>query len=172
MKINAFEIRYVSIVSLLCWFFISLVPFLCEANFKVEFRENRLYVDGKPFFMFGVDGVVRDLRSMRDRHVNAILSGIWTSAKIISEANKLGMMIIPCTYSLSWNEKMERLVREIEPKSAILAWNIGDDLGWKHLEKVKEVYKIIRKIDPNPYRPIMLDSYPNCAKEKGESRMG
>jgi len=176
MKSNIARAKYI-LITILCTFFISLLDLSlaiakCNYNLKVRFRENRLYVDKKPFFIFGVDGVVRSLRSMKEHHVNTVFSDMWTCTKIIHEANKLGMMIIPYPYGPSWDKQMERLVREIEPKSAILAWNIGDDLERRHLEKVKEVYGIIRKIDPNPHRPIMLDSYSNCSKEKGESRMG
>jgi len=175
MKMTSSWIKYARPIVVL--FYVSLISVFCinaecRADFKVLFKENRLYMDGKPFFFFGVWGVVYNLQSMKEHHVNTVFSGMWTSTKIIHEANKLGVMIIPYPYGPSWDKQMERLVREIEPKSAILAWNIGDDLERRHLEKVKEVYGIIRKIDPNPHRPIMLDSYSNCSKEKGESRMG
>ena len=137
-----------------------------EGHSEVLFKENRLYVNGNPFFFFGVDGVVDNLESMRRHHVNTIFSwNIRKSATIINEANRLGIMIIPYLHGPSWNEEMKKSLKEIQPKSAILAWNIGDDLTLKHLNKVKEAYNCIRKIDPNVHRPMMLDSSPKSAKK-------
>ena len=128
-----------------------------EVNEKVCFENNQLFVDGEPFFFFGIDGVPDSFKSLRAHHFNTIFFwGRPSDKKKVQEAATAGWMVIPYIPARSWSLQHEQLVKEVEPKSAILAWNIGDDLKDKDVEKVRAAYEKIHEIAPN--RPTMLDT--------------
>lgn len=128
---------------------------------RVRIENNQLFVDGKPFFFFGIDGAPDSFESVRVHHFNTIF--FWKipgDKKLVPEAAEAGLMVIPYPLATNWGARHEEFVKTVEPKSAILAWNIGDDLKAKHVEKVRAAYEKIHQIDPN--RPTMLDGNPKA----------
>lgn len=143
--------RNIGIVGL--FFIVALV---CNTGSKsivaegVCFEENQLFVDDKPFFFFGIDGVPDSFESVRAHHFNTIF--FWRvpgDKKLVQEAAEAGLMVIPYPYAPRWSMRYEKFIKTVEPKSAILAWNIGDDLKDKDVQKVRAAYEKIHQIDPD-----------------------
>jgi hypothetical protein len=133
------------------------------ASERVHLENNQLLVDGKPFFFFGIDGVPDSFESVRAHHFNTIFFWQFPGDKLktlVQKASGAGLMVIPYLSALRWDLQYERFVKEVEPKSAILAWNIGNDLRDEHVEKIQTVYEKIHQIDPN--RLMMLDGTPKA----------
>lgn len=131
----------------------------CTAAPRVAFANNRLTVDGKPFFFYGCWGTPgSDFAEFRRRHFNtAFLS--WSAAvERGSKAAKAGLMVIPYPYAPGWKTAMKEGVVSIADEDWILAWNIGDDLNTpEHIEAALKVHDEIRALDPQK-RPVMFDA--------------
>lgn len=133
---------------------LSAVPVCLSASAegRVSFRQNRLYVDSKPFFFLGADGVPDSFESMRRHHLNAAFR--WGAADI--EAAKAGLMLIPYIHSPAAKlEEVEQQVTELRNEPALLGWNTGDDLVAKDLDKTRQVCEAVHRLDAT--HPVMLD---------------
>ncbi|MBI3920125.1 MAG: hypothetical protein HY318_01810 [Armatimonadetes bacterium] len=132
-----------------------LTILLCPPTFaqnKVSFQQSHLYVEGKPFFFLGVDGVPDNLESMRQHHLNTVFG--WGAAR--QDAAQAGLMFIPYIHSPEARlEQVEQQVNELKNDPGLLAWNAGDDLIAKDLDRTRQVCDLVRRLDPG--HPIMLD---------------
>ena len=130
-----------------------------QAAPRVEFRNNRLKVDGKPFFFYGCwQTPNKDYVEFRRHHFNTAFMS-WSQAPGEGpKAAEAGLMVIPYPYAPGWSEKMKAAMQSIADKDWVLAWNIGDDLHTdKHREAALKVREQMRAIDPQD-RPIMFDA--------------
>ena len=126
---------------------------------RAEFQDNRLRVDGKPFFIYGCWGTPdRDYKEFRRRHFNTAFFG-WKSAPTEGpKAAEAGLMAIPYPYAPGWGPAMKKAMESIVDKDWVLAWNIGDDLSKKeHVAAALRVRDEIRGLDPQR-RPVMFDA--------------
>ena len=149
----------------LCLTLFSMTNVSLSAS-RVEFENNRLKVDGKPFFFYGCWGTPNgNFAEFKRRHFNTAFMS-W-KAQNGPEAAAQGLMVIPYPYAPSWNNRVREAMRAIADKDWVLAWNIGDDLHTKeHVQAALKVRDEIRAIDPQK-RPIMFDAiglYKNFAK--------
>ena len=126
---------------------------------RVEFRDNRLKVDGKPFFMYGCWGTPgKDYTEFKRRHLNTAFLGWRSSVAEGPKAAAAGLMVIPYPYAPSWNQKMKQAMASLVDKDWVLAWNIGDDLSKKeHVAAALNVQQELRAMDPQR-RPVMFDA--------------
>ncbi len=133
-----------------------------QVGCRVSFVNQTLMVDGKPFFMLATIWGNQSLEPIAERHLNTVF--FWTSSYLrsaIDQAKALGLMLVPYIHSphlYSGKLTMEdvaRFVLELENETQILAWNIGDDFGTADVPLAKEVYELVKSIDPQ--RPVMLD---------------
>ena len=143
--------------SLVCLLLASFLP--CLAQSRVEFKDNRLKVDGKPFFFYGCWGTPnKNYVDFKRRHFNTAFLGWAASVEEGPKAAEAGLMVIPYPYAPGWTQKVADAMKSIADKDWVLAWNIGDDLNKKeHLEAALKVRDVIRAIDPQK-RPIMFDA--------------
>lgn len=131
----------------------------CWAAPRVEFRDNRLKVDGRPFFIYGCWGTPNgDYAEFKGRHFNTAFMG-WASAPDEGpKAAAAGLMVIPYPYAPAWSDQMKTAMESIADEDWVLAWNIGDDLNKR--EQVEAALKVrdeMRALDPQS-RPIMFDA--------------
>ena len=128
---------------------------------RVEFTNNRLKVDGKPFFFYGCWGTPdKDYAEFKRRHFNTAFMSSGESPTEGPKAAKAGLMVIPYPHAPGWvrSKKMREAMKSIADRDWILAWNIGDDLGTpEHLKAALRTRDEVRAMDPQK-RPIMFDS--------------
>ena len=137
------------------------------ADLRVRFENQQLYVDDQPFFLHGYFCLSKrfeghmaagpldiDLAAVRRHRFNTVVFEYLPDLRThIKDVEKLGLMAIP--FYLNDPAMAGRLRSE----SAILAWNVGDDLYDRDkIAKVRNVAEVIRKIDSRQKRPIMLDA--------------
>ena len=129
------------------------------AGSRVDFQDNRLKVDGKPFFFYGCWGTPnQDYAEFKRRHFNTAFMSPTSALKDGAKAAEAGLMVMAYPHAPGWNEKMKAAVQALVDKDWILAWNIGDDLNSeKHLAAAMKVRDEIRAIDPQ-HRPIAFDA--------------
>ena len=119
---------------------------------RIAFRNERLYVDGKPFLLFAPWGVMRDhLPLYRKYH----LTGLFGPLRHADVAAEHGLMLVGA--ALEWPRKrgaaLEEHIRSYASHPAILAWFLQDDFGGD-LSMLANI-EIIRKVDP--HRPTVAD---------------
>ncbi len=126
---------------------------------RVEFTNNRLRVDGEPFFFYSCWGTPnRDYVEFRRRHFNTAFMGWKASVTDGPKAADAGLMVIPYPHAPGWSPKVKAAMESIADKDWVLAWNIGDDLNKKeHVEAALKVRGEMRRLDPQR-RPIMFDA--------------
>jgi len=131
----------------------------CTAASRVEFTDNRLRVDGEPFFFYGCWGTPDgDFAEFRRRHFNTAFLGWRSAVDGGPKASEAGLMVIPYPYAPGWSEAMKAAMASIADEDWVLAWNIGDDLNKpEHIEAALKVQKEIRALDPQK-RPVMFDA--------------
>lgn len=129
------------------------------AHSRIDFTDNRLKVDGKPFFIYGCWGTPdSDYAEFERRHFNTSFMGWRAAVTEGPKAAEAGLMVIPYPYAPGWNAKVKAAMTSIADKDWVLAWNIGDDLNKKeHVEAALKVRDEIRAIDAQG-RPIMFDA--------------
>ena len=132
---------------------------VCLAGPRVEFVNNRLTVDGKPFFFYGCWGTPGgNFAEFKRRHFNTAFMGWRNALKDASKAADAGLMVIPYPYAPGWKDKMKEAVQSLSKEDWVLGWNIGDDLAKpEHVQAALKVRDEIRAIDPQR-RPIMFDA--------------
>ena len=126
---------------------------------RVAFTNNRLRVDGQPFFFYGCWGTPdHDYAEFRRRHFNTAFMS-WSSApKDGPKAAEAGLMVIPYPYAPGWSARMKQAMQSIADEDWVLAWNIGDDLQTgAHVQAALKVRDEMRGLDPQN-RPIMFDA--------------
>ncbi len=126
---------------------------------RVEFKDNRLKVDGRPFFFYGCWGTPdQDFAEFRRRRFNTAFMTPFTAQKDGRKAADAGLMVMVYPHAPSWNDKMKAAVQSLLDKDWVLAWNIGDDLMKpEHLQAAITVRDEIRAMDPLK-RPIAFDA--------------
>lgn len=145
--------------SLIIGIILLFITAFTYAESRVEFKNNRLKVDGKPFFFYGCWGIPgKDYMEFKRRYFNtAFLEWRCVNTEGLN-ASAAGLMVIPYSYAPHWNEEMKKVIESIADKKWILAWNIGDDLGKRgDIESTLELLNFIKKKDFQD-RPIMLDA--------------
>jgi hypothetical protein len=123
---------------------------------RVKLLDNRLYVDGEPFFPYGCWGCIESVASMKRHHFTCVFSGMKGVPDLLAQAAEQDFLVITYPNAPSWGKDHEDHVMTVREHPNLLAWNIGDDLVPKHVEKVHQAYDFIRANDPLG-RPIMLD---------------
>ncbi|MBD3292786.1 MAG: hypothetical protein GF393_07655 [Armatimonadia bacterium] len=123
---------------------------------RVSFQENRLYVDGEPFFPYGCWGPIESVESMRRHHMTCVFSGMGGAPDLLDDVAEQDFMVITYPYAPSWGPQHEEHVLEVRDHPNLLAWNIGDDLKGDDADIARHAFEFIRKNDPYN-RPIMLD---------------
>ena len=126
---------------------------------RVEFEDNRLKVDGEPFFIYGCWGTPnRDYAEFKRRHFNTCFASRASSPTEGPKAAEAGLMVVSYPYAPAWNDKVKAAMESIAGEDWVLAWNIGDDLHTEeHIEAALRVRDEMRAIDPQR-RPIMFDA--------------
>ncbi len=130
-----------------------------QAEPRVQFEDNRLRVDGEPFFIYGCWGTpAGDYAEFARRHFNTAFLG-WASAEKQGPlAADAGLMAIPYPYAPAWSDEVKAAMQAVADEDWVLAWNIGDDLNSaEHVEAALAVRDEIRALDPQG-RPIMFDA--------------
>jgi len=152
--------------------------------------QNRLIVDGKPFFPLGfyAGRNLDDLRAMADSPFNCVLDygvtaqDIETTRKYLDEAHRLGVKIIFCVNdvypSATYRKKLgdwvgndailEGVVTTFREHPALIAWYNNDEIAFEKKEEIEGYYRRIKKLDPNHpqlmvhYRPGSYRTFVNA----------
>ena len=116
------------------------------------FKDERLYVDGKPFLFFAPWGIDHDMWELYRRYH---LTGVFGQVGNADLAHKHGLKIVPS--ALEWPHKrgqeLEAHIRQYVDHPAIVAWFLQDDFGGG-LDMLGNI-EIIRRVDP--HRPTVAD---------------
>jgi len=136
---------------------------------KVEFKNDKLYVNDKPFFIYGCWGI---LPEAKEHHLTA---QFFHKDNNMEELAKDDLMWIP--YILTPQSVIRRSLLDNDPNlwfkrplgafshdAPILAWFCGDDLTGEHKNIVDGVVPLLRKHDGDMPRPIMLDTWDSHQK--------
>jgi len=126
---------------------------------RVEFKNNRLEVDGKPFFFYGCWNTPnKDYAEFRRRRFNTAFMAWRAAVAEGAQAAAAGLMVVPYPYAPGWSEAMKEGMTSIADKDWVLAWNIGDDLRTEeHIAAALKVRGEMQALDPQK-RPIMFDA--------------
>ena len=118
----------------------------------VVFKNERLYVDGKPFLFFAPWGIDHDMWKLYRKYH---LTGVFGQVRNADLAHKHGLKIVPS--ALEWPHKrgkaLEEHIRHYVDHPAIVAWFLQDDFGGG-LDMLGNI-EIIRRVDP--HRPTVAD---------------
>jgi len=130
-----------------------------SAQPRVEFKDNRLKVDGNPFFIYGCWGTPnKDYAEFKRRHFNTAFLGWKATVEEGPKAAAAGLMVIPYPYAPGWSDNVEAVMKSVADKDWVLAWDIGDDLSKEeHIQAALKVNEKMKAIDPQK-RPVMFDA--------------
>ncbi|MEA3400155.1 MAG: hypothetical protein U9R79_02810 [Armatimonadota bacterium] len=137
-------------------FVVTALPCAAQQMPRVELEDNRLSVDGEPFFPYGCWGVIESVESMTRHHFNCVHSGMVPVPDLLDDAAEHDFMIVSYPHAPGWSDRHEEHVLAVRDHPNLLAWNIGDDLRGEHVEQVRYAFEWIRERDRYD-RPIMLD---------------
>lgn len=116
------------------------------------YKDERLYVDGKPFILFAPWGIDHDLWELYKKYH---LTGVFGQVRNADLAHKHGLKIVPS--ALEWPRKrgaeLEVHIRRYVDHPAIVAWFLQDDFAGS-LDMLGNI-EIIRRVDP--HRPTVAD---------------
>src|SRR5262249_8187426 len=132
---------------------------------EVQLRNNQLFVGGKRFLLRGIRYTGSPpLRTLRDAGINTVWLDESTTPGLIEEAANRGFWIVPTIVSprsgsldahlASTNEFARKVSRFLE-QDAVLAWDLGSNLGAERFTDVSKLARNFRSTDPN--RPVMAD---------------
>ncbi len=118
----------------------------------IVFKNERLYVDGKPFLLFAPWGAIRDwFATQKKYHLTGIFGGIGSA----DAAAEHGLKFVPS--ALEWPKKrgqeLEEHIRNYVDHPAIIAWFLQDDFAGD-LSMLANIEQI-RKVDT--HRPTVAD---------------
>ncbi len=141
-----------------------LIVLLCSVIVlsATEFRDGVVYYDGKVFFPFGVWDVRNDYQGAVDAGLNCFLfSARWDdinhTQNVLDSAEKYGLKAIVYFHydQLKHIDSVIETVKRFKDHSAVLAWDIGDDMKLPDLPRVVRVSKVIKAIDKS--HPVIGD---------------
>jgi len=119
---------------------------------RVVYKNERLYVDGKPFILFAPWGIDQ---GMWETYKKYHLTGVFGSVGNADRAQEHGLKIVPS--ALEWPSKrgpeLEEHIRKYADHPAIIAWFLQDDFGGD-LSMLANI-ETIRKVDR--HRPTVAD---------------
>jgi len=131
----------------------------------IVFRDERLYVDGRPFLLFGPWGVMwPDLVPVYKKYH---LTGMFGPHGYLDAAQKNGLMHVAAT--LEWpayrGKELEAHVQRLKDHPALLAWFLQDDFG-DNREMLDNI-EIIRKYEK--HIPTIVDTVGRDASRRSAS---
>jgi hypothetical protein len=139
-------------------------------NSEVQIVGNQLKVGGKPFQMVAIRHTGTRLETLRDAGFNVIFMDESTPGGIVERATNLGFWIVPSIRvpaedgppagALASTESFAGKVGRFLDQEAVLAWDLGSNLGFEQSRQTNRLAQAFRAADPQ--RPVLLDVYDGC----------
>ena len=113
---------------------------------RVSFEDDTLYVEGRPFFFIGCDGVPTTLEDYKAHRFNTVFTWGPDSVDQAAAAAELGLFIMPFVQAPAKRALAQctELAGRLKGASNVLAFNVGDDLDSAHLPQVKACIAALR----------------------------
>ncbi len=136
----------------------------------VQVRGNQLWVGGKRYFMRGIRATgTPPMTTLRDANFNVLWLDESTPPALIEEAVSLGFLLVPTIKSptltagaagvegtlASRAEEFTRKVSQFMEHDAVLAWDLGSNLGAERFPEASLTARRFRAIDPR--KPVLAD---------------
>ncbi len=131
----------------------------------IVFKNERLYVDGKPFLLFAPWGAIPERFPLYKKYH---LTGVMGAPKHLDACAEHGLMLV--TAALEWphyrGEKLEAHINSLKGHPAALAWFLADDYGGVSPAMLDNVERI-RKCET--HLPTVADIIGYDADRRGAS---
>jgi hypothetical protein len=138
------------------------------AKGDVQLKGSQLWVDGKRFFMIGIRHTGTPLHTLQEAGFNTVWMDASTSDQAVAEAASLGLRIVPSLVPpetltnrgtlealLTSNGNFKRSVSRFLEQDAVLAWDLGNNLGVERFSGAVQLASSFRTMDPQ--RPVLGD---------------
>ncbi|MFO0926339.1 MAG: hypothetical protein U0736_04775 [Gemmataceae bacterium] len=137
---------------------------------EVQLRGNQLLVNGKRFLLRGIRHTGSPpLRTLRDAGFNTLWMDESTPPALVEDAAGLGFWLVPsiappqvyvstrggAAGQPTSTEEFTRKVSRFAEQDAVLAWDLGSNLGAERYADVTRLARSFRLADP--HRPVMAD---------------
>lgn len=129
----------------------STVPVVTGITAPAVFKDDTLFVDGKPFFFIGTDGVPTTLEDYKAHHFNTVYYWNWRkTVEIAPEADRLGLFVFPFVHTKQNGavEECRKAVNALKGMHNILAFSVGDDLTLALVSRCKALVEVVRSEFP------------------------
>jgi hypothetical protein len=130
---------------------------------RVEFKGDRLEVDGKPFFIRGIRHSDTPLSALRDAGFNTVWFDYRTAPAVLDEASRLGMKVVmslPVTADdrrLTANDGLAAEINRLLGGDGVLFWDLGGGLVEEQKEQVRRAVQVVRAADAQ--HPLGIDAW-------------
>ncbi len=118
----------------------------------VELNGNVLSVDGQPVFLRMWRHQGEPMKWLADHGFNAVILQSAPTRELSAEAKAAGIWLIAPPPPFTRAGKIEGEYPQV------LAWRLGENLGFHELENTGALATLIRRVDPAP-RPIVCDAH-------------
>lgn len=138
---------------------------------EIQLRGNQLLVEGKRFLLRGIRHTGSPpLRTLRDAGFNTLWIDESTPPALVEDAANLGFWLVPSiapprTFAAgpggvtgqlaSLGEDFSRKVSRFADQDAVLAWDLGSNLGAERFADISRLARTFRLSDPR--RPVLAD---------------
>lgn len=146
-------------------------PLTANRRGEVQLRGNHLWVGGKRFFLRGIRATGSPpLSTLREAGFNTVWLDESTPGGMVEDAVSQGLWVVPTiansrTYAQGGGGKLEGLltsrdafgqkVSRFMEQDAVLAWDLGSNLGADRFPDVAKLARAFRMADP--HRPVLAD---------------
>jgi hypothetical protein len=136
-------------------------PHLLNRAGVVELNQNRLLVNGKPFFLRGIRHSDTPLKALRDAGFNAVWFDYATSPALLEEAVNLGFWVVPSlpvtaeNSPLATPDALSQTLNRFLLGEAVLFWDLGGGLVEEQKDIIARAAPLIRASDGQ--RPVGVD---------------
>jgi hypothetical protein len=136
---------------------------------EVQLRGKQLLVSGQRFFMLGIRHTGTPLKVLRDAGFNTVMLDETTPPGLLEDAVNLGFWVVPTLSppglpdrfgghapgQLTSRGAFEASVARFLNTDAVLAWDLGGNLGFEQSAAVARAARAFRDVDP--LRPMAAD---------------
>ena len=128
---------------------------------SVSFRGDRLLIQGKPSYLFGVEWTDADLRAVRAYRFNSVLMPAEAPLKRLRDASQLGFWMqvkLPAPRSpRAIEQAVTHVLQAVRDNDTVVSWHAGGPLADADREWVEKAREAIHRVDYRSRRALTFE---------------